>query len=82
MSPGSLAAPIPFDTARSMIEDMLMTLLLEAAEEAIQKDFCDKEIGKTKAIKDDDDIQHKAYGIDEFNTKEVDTTSKNREKEL
>ena len=54
----------------------------EAEEEATQKEFCDKEIGKTKVIKDDDDIQHKAYGIDEFNTKEVDTTSKNREKEL
>ena len=54
----------------------------EAEEEATQKEFCDKEIGKIKAIKDDDDIQHKAYDIDEFNTKEVDITSKNREKEL
>ena len=45
----------------------------EAEEEATQKEFCDKEIGKTK---------HKTCGIDEFNTKEVDTTSKNREKEL
>ena len=54
----------------------------ETAEEAIQKEFCDKEIGKTKVTKDDDDTNHKAYGIDEFNTKEVDTTSKNREKEL
>ena len=54
----------------------------EAEKEATQKEFCDKEIGKTKATKDDDDSKHKAYGIDEFNTKEVDTTSKNREKEL
>ena len=75
MSPGYLAAP-------------------EAEEEATQKEFCDKEIGKTKVIKDDDGVKHKVYciddlkfenqanGIDEFNTKEVDTTSKNREKEL
>ena len=56
-----------------MIEDMLMTLLLEAAEEAIQKDFVDKEIGKSKNAIKDDDVEYKDYRIDEFEANEVDT---------
>merc|ERR1719396_227662 len=36
-----------------MIEDMIAKLLQEAAEEATQKAFCDKEIGESKASKDE-----------------------------
>jgi len=36
-----------------MIEDMIAKLLQEAAEEATQKAFCDKEIGESKAAKND-----------------------------
>merc|ERR1719161_290636 len=39
------AASDPFGKVRSMIEDMIAKLLQEAAEEATQKAFCDKEIG-------------------------------------
>merc|ERR1719261_1381318 len=47
------AASDPFGKIRSMIEDMIAKLLQEAAEEATQKAFCDKEIGESKASKDE-----------------------------
>merc|ERR1719355_120305 len=47
------AASDPFGKVRSMIEDMIAKLLQEAAEEATQKAFCDKEIGESKASKDE-----------------------------
>merc|ERR1719515_210421 len=47
------AAEDPFGKIRGMIEDMIAKLLQEAAEEATQKAFCDKEIGESSASKDD-----------------------------
>lgn len=47
------AAADPFVKIRGMIEDMIAKLLQEAAEEATQKAFCDKEIGESKASKED-----------------------------
>jgi len=47
------AASDPFGKVRSMIEDMIAKLLQEAAEEATQKAFCDKEIGESKASQAD-----------------------------
>merc|ERR1719281_1656292 len=47
------AASDPFGKVRSMIEDMIAKLLQEAAEEATQKAFCDKEIGESNASKDE-----------------------------
>merc|ERR1719355_191572 len=47
------AASDPFGKVRSMIEDMIAKLLQEAAEEATQKAFCDKEIGESNASKED-----------------------------
>merc|ERR1719506_1728155 len=47
------AAEDPFGKIRGMIEDMIAKLLQEAAEEATQKAFCDKEIGETTASKQD-----------------------------
>merc|ERR1719482_951898 len=47
------AASDPFGKIRGMIEDMIAKLLQEAADEATQKAFCDKEIGESKASKDD-----------------------------
>jgi len=43
------ASADPFVKVRGMIEDMIAKLLQEAAEEADQKAFCDKEIGESKA---------------------------------
>merc|ERR1719478_1036914 len=47
------AAADPFVKIRGMIEDMIAKLLEEAAAEATQKAFCDKEIGESKAAKAD-----------------------------
>merc|ERR1719238_1469078 len=43
----------PFGKIRGMVEDMIAKLLQEAAEEATQKAFCDKEIGESKTAKAD-----------------------------
>jgi len=42
------ASADPFAKVRGMVEDMIAKLLQEAAEEATQKAFCDKEIGESK----------------------------------
>merc|ERR1719428_2674889 len=47
------AAADPFGKIRGMIEEMIAKLLQEAAEEATQKAFCDKEIGESKKVKGD-----------------------------
>eukprot|EP00746_Dinoflagellata_sp_MGD_P116159 gnl/MRDRNA2_/MRDRNA2_52069_c0_seq1.p1 gnl/MRDRNA2_/MRDRNA2_52069_c0~~gnl/MRDRNA2_/MRDRNA2_52069_c0_seq1.p1 ORF type:complete len:778 (+),score=231.46 gnl/MRDRNA2_/MRDRNA2_52069_c0_seq1:143-2335(+) len=47
------AASDPFGKIRGMIEEMIAKLLQEAAEEADQKAFCDKEIGESKISQDD-----------------------------
>jgi len=47
------AAADPFGKIRGMVEDMIAKLLQEAAEEATQKAFCDKEIGESKTAKAD-----------------------------
>merc|ERR1719230_1266935 len=47
------AAADPFGKIRGMIEDMIAKLLEEAAAEATQKAFCDKEIGESKTVKAD-----------------------------
>merc|ERR1719502_2017662 len=47
------AAEDPFGKIRGMIEEMIAKLLQEAADEATQKAFCDKEIGESTASKTD-----------------------------
>merc|ERR1719191_94078 len=47
------AAEDPFGKIRGMVEDMIAKLMQEAAEEATQKAFCDKEIGESMTTKGD-----------------------------
>merc|ERR1719331_2269064 len=44
----TMAGSDPFVKIRGLIEDMIAKLLKEAEEEATQKAFCDKEMGKSK----------------------------------
>merc|ERR1719169_295899 len=53
MQLASVAGSDPFVKIRGLIEDMIAKLLKEAQEEATQKAFCDTEMGKSKASKDE-----------------------------
>merc|ERR1719502_1982887 len=50
---GSSSGEDPFAKIKELITDMLAKLEKEAAEDATQKAFCDKEMKETKAKKDD-----------------------------
>jgi len=50
---GSSAGDDPFAKVKELITDMLAKLQKEAAEDATQKAFCDKEMKETKAKKED-----------------------------
>jgi chromosome segregation ATPase len=47
------ASSDPFGKVRGMVEDMIAKLQSEAAKEATQKAFCDEEMGKSTASKDE-----------------------------
>merc|ERR1719149_163223 len=49
----NMATSDPFVKIRGLIEDMIGKLLKEAEEEATQKAFCDKEMGKSKTSQDE-----------------------------
>jgi hypothetical protein len=49
----SVASSDPFVKIRGLIEDMIEKLLKEAQEEATQKAFCDEEMGKSTASKEE-----------------------------
>merc|ERR1719235_1826994 len=53
MQLASVAGSDPFVKIRGLIEDMIAKLLKEAQEEATQKAFCDEEMGKSTASKDE-----------------------------
>merc|ERR1719160_195893 len=64
MELASSAVSDPFVKIRGLIEDMIAKLLKEAEEEATQKAFCDKEMGKSKASKD-----KKTMTLDKLNSR-------------
>jgi len=64
MQLASVAGSDPFVKIRGLIEDMIAKLLKEAQEEAIQKAFCDEEMGKSTASKDE-----KTATIDKLQTR-------------
>merc|ERR1719327_840788 len=49
----SVSAADPFVKIRGLIEEMISKLVAEAQEEATQKAFCDEEMGKSKASKEE-----------------------------
>merc|ERR1719236_311802 len=64
MQLASVAGSDPFVKIRGLIEDMIAKLLKEAQEEATQKAFCDEEMGKSTASKDE-----KTATIDKLQTR-------------
>jgi len=65
----SAASSDPFQKIRGLIEDMIMKLNTEVAEEATQKGFCDEELGKSEKSEQD-----KQMTIDKL-TSRIDTAA-------
>merc|ERR1719247_3617340 len=61
----------PFAKVKGLIADMIETLLKEAEEEAAKKGYCDKEMGETKAKREELNTE-----IDELTTKIDEKTAK------
>merc|ERR1719235_2012335 len=53
----SAAAADPFEKIKGLIEQMIETLINEANEEATQKAFCDEEMSKSNAAKNDKNMK-------------------------
>jgi len=61
----------PFTKVKDLIQDMITQLEQEAKEEAAEKAFCDEQLSKTKAKKDelDDDLEKLTVKIDQSTSK-------------
>merc|ERR1719443_955619 len=83
---GAASGDDPFAKVKGLIVEMIDKLMKEAAAEASHKAYCDEEMSKTKAKKDDltADIDKLTAKIDEFTAKSADlkTQVKELQKEL
>merc|ERR1719265_26038 len=63
----------PFAKIKTLINEMIAKLMKEAAAEASEKAYCDEEMGKTKAKKDElsADIEKATTKIDKFTTDSI-----------
>merc|ERR1712204_145443 len=68
---GALSGDDPFVKVRGLIEDMIAKLQAEADAEATEKAYCDEQLAKTKAKKEelDDDIEKLTVKIDQASSK-------------
>merc|ERR1719324_1238865 len=71
---GSANGDDPFAKVKGLITEMIDKLMKEAADEASHKAYCDEEMGKTKAKKDElnSDIEKLTAKIDKATTKSAD----------
>jgi len=83
---GSASGDDPFAKVKGLINEMIAKLMKEAAEEASHKAYCDEEMSKTKAKKDElsTDIEKLTAKIDKANarSKELKAEVKELQKEL
>merc|ERR1719484_348941 len=63
----------PFAKIKTLIEEMIAKLMKEAAAEASEKAYCDEEMGKTKAKKEElsADIEKATAKIDTFTAQSI-----------
>jgi len=68
---GASSGDDPFVKVRGLIEDMIAKLQAEAEAEATEKAYCDEQLAKTKAKKEelDDDIEKLTVKIDQASSK-------------
>merc|ERR1719321_272905 len=71
---GQASGEDPFAKVKTLIQEMIAKLMKEAEAEASHKAYCDEEMGKTKAKKDElnADIEKLTAKIDKATTKSAD----------
>merc|ERR1719174_2383768 len=78
---GAAGGDDPFAKVKGLIRDMIAKLLKEAEEEAEEKAFCDKELGETRAKKEDkeDEIAKLTAAIDKATARIAQLTTEIKE---